>query len=103
MFGATLDGGDGNDHLVGQAGTMTGGLGADVFQTTGSWAGTAVITDFTKGEDTIKLSAPRLDTLTISHEGGDTRLATEYYEVILKNFTGDLAVHEFGQHIVIMT
>ena len=51
----TLDGGDGNDHLIfDRADTATGGEGNDTFwlyHDTGSGIGVAEITDFTIGED----------------------------------------------------
>ncbi|MCE7796310.1 M10 family metallopeptidase C-terminal domain-containing protein [Sphingobium sufflavum] len=60
-----LDGGDGNDTLIGGSGrdTLTGGAGADIFrfESTGDSGTTTssrdIITDFTRGQDRIDLSA----------------------------------------------
>jgi Ca2+-binding RTX toxin-like protein len=78
----TLSGGDGNDILYGDAGndileggagsdTLTGGAGNDIFRfRIGDVGGTAIdtITDFTKGQDKIDLSALDAKSATAANE-----------------------------------
>lgn len=54
----SLGGGEGNDMVLGGGGadTMWGGLGSDVFQFRGTDQTSALINDFTQGEDVIDLS-----------------------------------------------
>ena len=62
-----LDGGAGNDSLVGGAGddTLTGGAGKDVF-VYGSGDGNDVITDYTAGQDKIKISSGTISATSYS-------------------------------------
>ena len=55
----TLSGGGGDDRIVGGPGDnrLEGGVGSDIFAFYGKSFGTNVITDFTPGEDRIRLGA----------------------------------------------
>lgn len=69
--GETLDGGEGNDVLLGGGGnTLRGGAGRDRFVYTGT--GTETIGDFTGGSDRIDLSALAPSNVTISGSGAAT-------------------------------
>ena len=71
IFGGTradsISGGAGNDSLVGGAGddTLTGGAGKDVF-VYGSGDGNDVITDYTAGQDKIKISSGTISATSYS-------------------------------------
>ena len=69
----TLSGGKGND-------TLTGGSGKDVFIFS---AGNDVITDYTAGQDTIKLSSGTISTYSIS--GSDVILSVGSGSITIKN------------------
>jgi hypothetical protein len=73
-----LLGGLGNDILVGNGGSdmLTGGDGRDQFVLSSQWgsaslAKTTVITDFTDGQDTLRLSGLTFEQLKISQGTGD--------------------------------
>ena len=71
-----LVGGDGIDRLTGGIGndTLNGGLGNDIFQIN-TGIGRDVITDYTSGEDRIKLLGGITESdLTFSYVGGHTRI-----------------------------
>ena len=83
-----LNGGAGNDRLVGGNGidrltggvgndTIIGGSGNDIFQIN-SGLGRDVITDYTSGEDRIKLlGGLTISNLTFSYVGGHTRISDD--------------------------
>lgn len=77
----SLDGGAGNDRLV-------GGAGSDVFVFGANW-GVDTVTDFTKGEDTLNLTATGLQfaDLTITQVGADTQISYGTDSITLVNFT----------------
>ena len=87
----SLKGGKGNDTLTGYGGndTLTGGNGNDVFVYS---AGNDVITDYTAGQDKIKLSS---GTITSSSTSGNN--------VILKTAKGNITVQNAkGKNITII-
>ena len=74
-----LVGGDGIDRLTGGVGndTLIGGVGNDIFQIN-SGIGRDLITDYTSGEDRIKLLGGITESdLTFSRVGGHTRISDD--------------------------
>lgn len=78
-----LSGGAGNDTLVGAGGTLTGGVGADLFKSVGS----VTVTDFDATQDHIFLTAGTAWTATAVTGGTNIRFASTGSIMTLLNVT----------------
>jgi len=92
-----LDGGAGNDTLIGQLGndTMTGGTGADTFVFTAR-SGWDTVTDYEDGIDILSITyaGQSFDTLAISQEGADVRIWYGSGGIVLEDISAAVLTEE---------